>query len=274
MRVFVFILWLILGLIYWWIWDSGVDSCCKGDSTKTTEMIPVKKKTEPTKVITKSTLPLAFSWSEELTIKGDGFQAYKDSILNALKSGEILEITGLYRENEKNTTKFPNLGIARANEVRKLFSEIPDDRIRLFAKMIGEKDGERTNNFISARFKNAINNANIKEIDDIALIYFPFNSTNKLHSAKVEKYLDDVAVRVKSSGEKVYLTGHTDSIGSDESNIVLGKRRAIVIRDYLVSKGVSTGKIIVNSKGESAPIATNASSDGRAKNRRVELKIK
>ncbi len=274
MRVFVFILWLILGLIYWWIWDSGVDSCCKGDSTKTSEIVPVQKKAEPTKVITKSTLPLAFKWSGEETIKGDGFKAYKDSILNALKDGEILEITGLYRENEKNTTKFPNLGIARANKVRELFSEIPDNRIRKFAKMIGEKDGDKTNNFISATFKNAINNANIKEIDDVALIYFPFNSTSKLQSGKVEKYLNDVAERVKSSGEKVYLTGHTDKIGSDESNHVLGIKRASVVRDYLVLKGVSIANIIIDSKGESAPIATNATSEGRAKNRRVELKIK
>ncbi len=274
MRVFIFILWLILGIIYWWIWDSGVDSCCKGDSAKTTEIVPVKKTAESTKIIKKSTLPLSFSWSAEKTIKGDGYNAYKDSILNALKDGEILEITGLYRESEKNTTKFPNLGLARANETRKLFPEIPDNRVRLYGKLIGENDGDRTNNFISARFKNAINNENIKEIDDVTLIYFPFNSTNKLNRKKVENYLDDVAVRVKKTGEKVFLTGHTDNIGSDESNMVLGKRRAVIVFEYLVSKGVPASQIVTKSKGESSPIATNNSSAGRAKNRRVELKIK
>jgi len=274
MRVFIFILWLILGLIYWWIWDSGVDSCCNGDSTKTTEIVPVKKTTESAKIIKKSTLPLSFGWSAEKTILGDGFKAYKDSILSTLKDGEILEITGLYRESEKNNTKFPNLGLARANQTRKLFAEIPDKRIRLFGKLVGEGENDKVNNFVSARFKNAINNANIKEVDDVALIYFPFNSTNKLNSRKIENYLDDVADRVKKTGEKIFLTGHTDSIGSDESNIVLGKKRALIISAYLISKGVPSGKIITESKGESSPIAPNNSSANRAKNRRVELKIK
>jgi len=140
--------------------------------------------------------------------------------------------------------------------------------------LVGEGDGDKTNNFFSARFKNAVNNANIKEIDDVALIYFPFNSTNKLNSSKVENYLNDVATRVKKTGEKVFLTGHTDNIGSNESNIVLGKRRAVIVFDYLVSKGVSTSQIVTKSKGENSPIARNDSSAGRAKNRRVELKIK
>ncbi len=274
MRVFIFILWLILGIIYWWIWDSGVESCCDNGSAKTTEITPVKKEPKVTKIINKSMLPLAFGWGAEKTILGDGFKVYKDSILNTLKNGEILEITGLYRKSETNTTKFTNLGIARAKKIRLLFPDIPDNRVRLFGKIVGEKDGEKSNNFVSALFRSAVNNENIKEFEDLALIYFPFNSTNKLDNSKIEKYLDEVAVRVKKTGKIVYLIGHTDSIGSDESNIVLGKRRAIVVRDYLISKGVSTQKIKVESKGESSPIARNDTSDGRAKNRRVELKIK
>lgn len=273
MRVFIIILWLILGVIYWWIWDRGVDNCCDGNNTTTTEQVAAKTQPETAKIIKKSDLPLAFNWDGEKTIQGERFNAYKDSILGTLKNGEIFEITGYYRSDEKNTTKFENLGLARANETRKLFSEIPDDRIRLFGKLTESNENDKSNKFVSASFRSAVNNENIKEVDDVALIYFPFNSTNKLNNAKIEKYLSDVAERVKKTGEKVSISGHTDDIGSEESNILLGQRRANVVKSFLISKGVSASQLITTSKGESSPVVVNSSSANRAMNRRVELKI-
>ena len=101
----------------------------------------------------------------------------------------------------------------------------------------------------------------------------PSNSTSKLDNSKIESYFDDVAERVIKSGEKVNLIGHTDITGAEASNLRLGTKRANIVRDYLLGKGVPAGQISVSSKGENSPIASNTSSDGRAKNRRVELKI-
>ncbi|MCL4115904.1 UNVERIFIED_CONTAM: hypothetical protein GTU68_053527 [Idotea baltica] len=112
-----------------------------------------------------------------------------------------------------------------------------------------------------------------KVIEDKTLIYFPYNSTDKLSDREIESYLDDVAARVISSGERVQLTGHTDSKGDAEYNMGLGRSRAVVIRDYLVSKGVTRNKVVVRSEGETSPVATNATSEGRAQNRRTELQI-
>lgn len=69
----------------------------------------------------------------------------------------------------------------------------------------------------------------------------------------------------------VRVEGHTDSIGTDEYNMNLGQRRADTVRDYLVRAGVSAGRVTARSYGESRPIATNATDEGRALNRRVEL---
>ncbi|MFZ1581419.1 MAG: OmpA family protein, partial [Saprospiraceae bacterium] len=118
-----------------------------------------------------------------------------------------------------------------------------------------------------------IRTANIKETADGTLIYFPFNSTQKLNNAEVESYLNDVAERVNKSGESISLTGHTDDVGSDASNILLGRKRADIVKSYLVAQGVSVSKINVDSKGESMPVAENTTDEGRAKNRRTELKI-
>ena len=72
----------------------------------------------------------------------------------------------------------------------------------------------------------------------------------------------------------VIATGHTDSIGTDEYNQKLSERRAAAVKDYLVSKGMPAAKITTIGKGESQPVATNKTAEGRQKNRRVDIEFK
>jgi len=67
--------------------------------------------------------------------------------------------------------------------------------------------------------------------------------------------------------------GHTDSTGSDAYNLDLSQRRADAVARYLISRGVSSARIQTKGMGESAPIADNATAEGRSINRRVEIKI-
>jgi len=74
-------------------------------------------------------------------------------------------------------------------------------------------------------------------------------------------------------GERVRVEGHTDAIGSDSYNQDLSQRRARSVRDYIVSRGVSRGRIEAAGFGESQPIATNDTPEGRQLNRRVEIRF-
>lgn len=87
--------------------------------------------------------------------------------------------------------------------------------------------------------------------------------------------LDDVAKALNDVDEsqKVVIEGHTDSNGDDAFNQRLSQERADSVRTYLVSKGVKAERITAVGKGESQPLATNASPEGRANNRRVEIII-
>lgn len=67
--------------------------------------------------------------------------------------------------------------------------------------------------------------------------------------------------------------GHTDSTGSDQYNQALSERRASTVANYLVMRGVSATRIRSQGFGESMPVASNDTIDGRARNRRVEIKI-
>ncbi len=275
MRNFIIILWLILGIVYWWIWDSRVDTCCGKDKVENTQKVSAHKAAATTKTLTKSSLPLAFIWGKSDAIIGNGFKAYKDSLLTKLKKNETFEIVGYYHSQEVNNTSYENLGIARANEVRKLFTEIPDNKIKLSGKLVQKLPKDKKLPYESASFNYFTENSNLKRVgDNKVLIYFPYNSSQKKNTQKIEAYLDDVAKRVKKSGEKIVLTGHTDSVGNDDYNYKLALKRANKIRNYLLSKGVAANKVNALSKGETEPASTNDTPEGRDKNRRVELIIK
>lgn len=71
----------------------------------------------------------------------------------------------------------------------------------------------------------------------------------------------------------IEIGGHTDDVGSDESNQILSLDRANAIKQYLVNKGVKADRIQTKGYGETQPIADNTKDDGRQKNRRTEVKI-
>jgi len=103
-------------------------------------------------------------------------------------------------------------------------------------------------------------------------VYFATDST-KL-SADAQGYLRGVKLLLDEwPGLKIGLAGHTDSTASDEYNMDLSKRRAEAVQGYLTGKGANAGQLAPSHHGESQPVADNATGDGRAKNRRVELKL-
>jgi len=86
--------------------------------------------------------------------------------------------------------------------------------------------------------------------------------------------LDELAgVLLKKPTWKLEISGHTDNAGDDDSNLILSKKRAEAVKTYLVGKGIDTSRFIILYFGESKPIADNSTAEGRAKNRRVEMKI-
>jgi outer membrane protein OmpA-like peptidoglycan-associated protein len=69
----------------------------------------------------------------------------------------------------------------------------------------------------------------------------------------------------------IQVIGHTDSRGSEESNLELSRRRAQAVAEELVAAGVSPSRITTFGRGESSPVASNDTPEGRAQNRRVEI---
>ena len=72
---------------------------------------------------------------------------------------------------------------------------------------------------------------------------------------------------------KIELSGHTDNVGNDEYNLNLSQRRADAVRVYLTSRGIDKSRVLAVGYGESKPVDSNDTKDGRANNRRTEFEI-
>ncbi|MDP2601394.1 MAG: OmpA family protein [Deltaproteobacteria bacterium] len=82
-----------------------------------------------------------------------------------------------------------------------------------------------------------------------------------------------VAFMKENKDKKAALSGHTDSVGTDAYNQKLSERRMNSVKDYVVKKGAESSRVSSQGFGESKPIADNRTKEGRAKNRRVEIKV-
>ena len=108
-------------------------------------------------------------------------------------------------------------------------------------------------------------------------VHFAFDKYSLTEYAKASLDSDVTAIN-KLAGTypslKVDVAGHTDWIGTDAYNQALSERRASAVKDYLVRKGVDSGRIRTYAYGESQPVAPNTTAEGRALNRRAEISTK
>ncbi len=110
----------------------------------------------------------------------------------------------------------------------------------------------------------------IPELMEQRDVHFGFNSAGLSNEAK--QALDSIVQYMTDNPEvKVVVRGHTDSTGPVAYNLKLGMKRAQSVKDFLVAKGIDGGRLSLESKGESEPISTNFTAEGRKLNRRVEI---
>lgn len=121
------------------------------------------------------------------------------------------------------------------------------------------------------------NDLNTAQSGDVVVLLegvnFEFDSA-KLRPNAIEILDEAVTVLNRRNDIKVDIVGHTCNIGTDSYNQGLSERRAQSVYDYLVSHGVAAERLAARGMGETQPAHSNATREGRAKNRRVELQVK
>ncbi len=118
----------------------------------------------------------------------------------------------------------------------------------------------------------------VSRVDRVLVLNMPSDITFRPGSAAINprfaRTLGSVALVLKKYNRtSISIVGHTDSDGSAASNQSLSISRARSVAGVLNSRGVSGNRILTKGAGESRPVASNATSSGKAQNRRVELRI-
>jgi outer membrane protein OmpA-like peptidoglycan-associated protein len=91
--------------------------------------------------------------------------------------------------------------------------------------------------------------------------------TSKIELNKLIRLLET------NPGLKIEIGGHTDNVGSHEYNITLSENRAKTVNQYLVENGIEQSRLLYKGYGETKPVDTNETPEGRAINRRTEFKV-
>jgi outer membrane protein OmpA-like peptidoglycan-associated protein len=117
-----------------------------------------------------------------------------------------------------------------------------------------------------------ISKQDIIRITFIGSKLFFLNNSDKLKVASLSQLDELTKILMRNDGAKLAIEGHTDSNGSDASNLILSQKRTESVKKYLIGKGIDGSRLTATGLGETQPVADNKTALGRAKNRRVELK--
>jgi outer membrane protein OmpA-like peptidoglycan-associated protein len=131
------------------------------------------------------------------------------------------------------------------------------------------------------KIETEIPGAQVERVDEGIVITFDENSGVYFDTGKYnintasQANLDKLTAILKEFVDtNVLVVGHTDSVGSDESNMLLSERRAKAVTNYFtVTKGLNSARFTTNWFGEQTPVGDNATAEGRAQNRRVNIVI-
>lgn len=262
----VLIAWLIGGYLSWnWYTCQHKGFCNQQEVEQVAE--------KPIAVPEKKTFdPITFNGSDFKALTTEQLTDYRSDIIDNLEDGQTLEVVGNYTANEENNSAFENLGLARASAIKLLFSNFLDgNRIETSSQLI-ENDEEIDGSRFLAHTFNYLG-GNVEKIGNEIIIRFPFNSTAKDYDPTVDAYLSKLSEKLKAEEISVSIMGHTDNVGDEIANYELGYDRAEAIQNVLLTNGAPGRKIKIKSEGETRPIASNKSENGRHKNRRVVIQI-
>lgn len=237
-----------------------------------------------------------------------GTGALPDSLADYLKAhpGRTLVVSGYYSPLEQNESSFANLGLARAEDIKKLLLQQGVADNLLITSGIKKEDllfsanGDSIYGGLAFTFRAAPLPTTATPVPPAALpvldrpvtteelarsqrftsvfepidLYFPTGEATYLKTSETVRFFTEAKQYLpKNKGKKLVLTGHTNDQGPDAINLRLSRDRANAVKSRLRKLGIATDQIRVEARGETAPKASNSTPWGRRANRRVTVVV-
>lgn len=253
-KTLAFVVLFLFLILAWfsWKWYEETVACC-GD-----EEAPVSVQYGP----------LIFDCNTLEVITNNLWSEKKREILNARPEGKKLLLIGPYFGAEDES-----YGIKRAENVKVLFTELSPDEVYTDSRFGDDCEATKENMLHELKYKWITRNDDIIEHFDKTMVFYKYDSTAEITNKQVLEYFDELSSFLKSSGDRIMITGYTDNDGEEEYNMELGLRRAAEHKAHLVSLGVGESEIDIQSKGEAMPYRPNDTEENKKMNRRVEIHI-
>ncbi len=200
-------------------------------------------------------------------------------------AGKVINIAGYYKSDETNDSAYPNLGLARANAVKNhivangISAASINTTGELMNSMVAKEDIYLGPVAYSITGESETASDELKTLYDQIkanplVLYFDtaeasinLSAEQRHKVANISRYLDKV------EGATVNIVGHTDNTGVASTNMKLGLNRANFAKAYFIKNGISETIINTSSKGQTAPVTSNATKDGQGKNRRTVVTL-
>jgi outer membrane protein OmpA-like peptidoglycan-associated protein len=215
--------------------------------------------------------------SAERSFSEDGDSANtRDESYVALRKAELADSEGAtqHYQHELQAAK-QRSDAAQAKAAQKTQAELTQTRGELTREQTARKEAEARAQQAFARLAEA-NAAAVKHEDRGTVITLPGNVLFASGKSQLlpgsQSSLGQVADALKDQDNaKILVEGHTDSRGSEQTNLMLSKARADAVGSFLTSRGIPQERITTQGLGPSRPVADNNTPEGRANNRRVEI---
>jgi OmpA-OmpF porin, OOP family len=220
-----------------------------------------------------------FSVQQPVSVK---LQATFNEVVAYLKGhpDRSIVVNGIYGEKEQNTSISPNLGIARAQSIKKYLEDLgcAEKQIGITSSMVllstdSLMIGGAQYSFIDTpKGETDAEDLAKKLTGKTITLYFETNANTLTLSDEQRAFFGDlIAYLNKNPKAQISVTGHTDNKGNEDMNTRLSQDRATFVKKYLSDNNINEAQIVPAGKGSKSPIADNAAPEGRAKNRRVEV---
>ena len=211
-----------------------------------------------------------------------------DSLASYLKANPTRQttITGLYSSIEQNPTTFADLGLARADAIKQYLvtAGVPAAQLATASRLVdlafSPDDSTHGMEFGFAKLdvpktEQALANAEgYTTVFEPMDLYFASGSADYIKTTENAKFLAEAKKYLaENKDKKLVLTGYTDNVGPDDSNMRLSKQRAADASQSFNKAGVQASQLTTDAKGESEPKATNDTPEGRRANRRVSVVV-
>ncbi|RYF73447.1 MAG: flagellar motor protein MotB [Cytophagaceae bacterium] len=280
----------------------------------------------PTADVSMPALTITDAERLNLNVPGNFSYAKSGAVANAAAVGNTIQtladylkanptrtlgIDGYYRADEQNSSTYPNLGVARAEDIKAQLVKLGIPATQLTTKGILVSDATTDTMPYNAKGDSLYGGlafaftgggtetapAPVAEVDTTAKVmlkteealagaqkftslfkpidlYFKLGESSYIQTKDTKKFFAEAEKYLKDNKDKkLLLTGHTDNAGPDGVNMELSKARAATVKSRLRKAGIAADQITVEAKGETQPKVSNETLAGRKANRRVTVVV-